>query len=290
MTDLLDSSGASDRDELASAYLDGEAAPAEFERVEADVDLLRRVEVLGAVRERLAVDSPAPEAVEAHIAAALAAFGEPPQAATASSVAEDAPVSDLAARRRSWSQRLPMGAVAAAAVIVALVAGVAAFTARDTDSTDMATGTSDDAVVDAGGSTILGGDLGGGDGSVTADSGGAEFAPSSTELRQVFADDDALAQYVRSQLDGSAPRPAGEASGGAGAPVDDGDLGAAERVADPCDAVGVAGVDRPQVRLVVPIVLGGDDATAVAYTDADGVDHLVVVRDATCEISLRRPL
>src|SRR5262245_30967997 len=63
------------RDELASAYLDGEATPDERAAVERDATLLARVEELRAVRRVLAAPVPPRPAadVDAAVAAALAA-------------------------------------------------------------------------------------------------------------------------------------------------------------------------------------------------------------------------
>ncbi len=287
MTDLFDTSDGPDRDELASAYLDGEAALDELTLVEADVDLLGRVEVLTSVRDRLAIDSPPAATVDAQVAAALAAFDAQPVAGTPSS-----PVTDLASRRRPWTQRMPMGAVAAAAVVIALVVGVATLAGRDTDASDMATGDLDAEIRQDSGAGA------GTTGGVAADeavdgfdtAGDAEMLPSTgtVQPRVAFADDQALAEYVRNRLDGRSAAPTAGSDGAPSEP-DDGD-DSAMRSSDPCDAVRVAAIDPAQVRIVVPVVLAGDDATAVAHTDADGVDQLVVVRDATCEVTLRRPL
>lgn len=128
-----------DADELVSAYLDGEAAPDEIAVVEANPELMARVEALRSVTEALAppVTPPASGVRQAHLSAALAAFDDLVASgdigATSDSATEpgrareaDARVTSLAAaRERRRPRRLSM--IAAAAAAVALVfAGIVA--------------------------------------------------------------------------------------------------------------------------------------------------------------------
>jgi hypothetical protein len=117
------------RDELASAYLDGEATPAERAQVEADPRLMARVGELGAVRSALAALTEPPDAAtrERALAAATAAAGAPP-AATVTRINRDRP------RRRV----VAVGA-AAAAVIAAIVVAVVATRSSDHSTTSSAT-------------------------------------------------------------------------------------------------------------------------------------------------------
>lgn len=106
-----------DRDELASAYLDGVATPDEVARVEADTDLRARVEELRAVRDAVGATVASPTAADRDraIEAALAAFGEP-----ATGEQHSAPA-DLDGARRRRAQRMRytgIASVAAAAVAV----------------------------------------------------------------------------------------------------------------------------------------------------------------------------
>lgn len=113
-----------ERDELASAYLDGEATPAERALVEGDPDLQARVAAMAEVRASLqAAPAPAPPATD-QVAAALDAARAPggllasaePRPADAP---EEAAVVPLAARRGE-GRRLRYLAVAAAVVVAAL--------------------------------------------------------------------------------------------------------------------------------------------------------------------------
>lgn len=117
-----------ERDELASAYLDGEASPVERALVEGDPDLQDRVAALARVRAALAA-APAPAApVEDPVAAALAAARAPggllDDASPAEAEATAAPsesVVPLPAGRRD-ARRLRLVAVAAAVVAAAIAA------------------------------------------------------------------------------------------------------------------------------------------------------------------------
>jgi hypothetical protein len=101
------------RDELASAYLDGEATPAERATVDADAGLLARVDELRAVRRMVAAPVPARPAadVDATISAALA--GDRP---------EPAPVPLRSPARRVRRHRIGLAVLGAAAAVVTVVA------------------------------------------------------------------------------------------------------------------------------------------------------------------------
>lgn len=87
-----------ERDELASAYLDGEASEEEIRRVENDAELLRLVEELGDLAEQVA--APQPAALQhlraAQIQAALAAFDSDFAAANGPQDAESDHINGLA--------------------------------------------------------------------------------------------------------------------------------------------------------------------------------------------------
>lgn len=143
-------------DELVSAYLDGEATPDERARVEADPELLGRVEVLREVTRQTAMVPPPLDAVrEANLVAALTIFdteiaprsagATPPTVApvglAAPPVGVDRPgvVSDLdAARRRRQSRRMTVLGVAAAVILVVVVAAGLLLKGRTSTSTDVA--------------------------------------------------------------------------------------------------------------------------------------------------------
>jgi hypothetical protein len=100
-------------DELASAYLDGEAAPEEAAEVVGNPVLLARVEAFRAVSAQVAAGlEPAAAADrDRHLAAALDAAAGAERAAATS-------VTSLADRRRRASRMYPIVAVAAAVLLV----------------------------------------------------------------------------------------------------------------------------------------------------------------------------
>jgi len=104
------------RDELASAHLDGEATPGERAAVEADDDLMERVRtfarVRAAVAEVPAVDTDQRETAIAAVLGATEAPGAP----------EQREVADLEERRRAGTPRGWRIAAAAAAVALVLLA------------------------------------------------------------------------------------------------------------------------------------------------------------------------
>lgn len=140
-------------DELASAYLDGEAAPGERAVVEADPALVARVDEFRSLRQALRRDLAAVDQrqLESALATALAVFdtevGAGGERRDGAADVERDPV-DLAAvrerRQRRWWK--PVAAVAgAAAMAVAVVSGIANLSA---DGDDEAT-TAEGSVVDA---------------------------------------------------------------------------------------------------------------------------------------------
>jgi hypothetical protein len=118
MSDPTDPRDSESLDELASAYVDGEATPDEVARVDADPTLLARVAELRTVAAAVAepVDPPPAEVRDAHIAAALAAADEPAERTGAPA--------DLAAERaeRDRHRRRLVALSVAAAVLVAVIA------------------------------------------------------------------------------------------------------------------------------------------------------------------------
>lgn len=271
--------------ELASAHLDGEAGADERARV-GDAAVAAHVAAFEDVAARIR-DLPPPPAglLDDQVARAMAAFDD------AATVVPMAP----SARATAWWQRIPLGAVAAALVVVALI-GAISLLGQGADDDDTATAALEEA--DAG-------DTGGGSGATeerradTMDDSaameaegapGAGSAGSATAGRGVFADYDQLAGALREEL---APRP------GSGVPDEgaDEDLSTtaqadAERTgepSDPCGAVAVLGLDPPAVVVVRPVVVGSDEVTAVVHDAADG-RRLSVVDDATCSVVLDRLL
>jgi hypothetical protein len=121
-----------ERDELATAYLDGECTAEERRQVDSDPGLRARVAELAAIRAAVAgpvAASPA-EQREKIIASALAEYGR---------IHAEAPASLTAARhaprrRPVWTRLAPLGAVA---VLLVAVIGLAAVL-RDSGSSDEA--------------------------------------------------------------------------------------------------------------------------------------------------------
>ena len=202
-------------DELASAYVDGEASPDEIARIEGDPELLSLVEEFRALRQSSlpgpSIDS---ELQEQHISAALAAFDELHASAPSLMAVEDASsaapaersvgsdsdgtVSSLEARR---ARRLPPPWLLNAAAAVVIVGGVgfALTQLPDSGGDDAAVQTFDETELDAE-AADLSSASGAGSADASAESGEAEeMAPFSAqnttqaEDRETEAEDDAMA-------------------------------------------------------------------------------------------------
>lgn len=145
----------SDRDELVAAYLDNEASAAERAQVEADPELLARVEAMRQVADLVAesVVPPHLELRNQHIANALSV------SATATNVTSLAP-------RRRWSPQFAGVLSAAAAIMLILFVGslVLLSGSDDADETASTVTTADQA------------DDGGGDDAAAADEPATEAA------------------------------------------------------------------------------------------------------------------
>lgn len=125
----------SDRDEIVAAYLDGEATSEERASVEADPELLARVEVMREIASMVAepVPPPSDELRAQHISRALAASATAPN------------VTALAPRRRRWSGNLAVVASAAAIIAIALLAvPLLLLSAGDSDDDSVATSAATD--------------------------------------------------------------------------------------------------------------------------------------------------
>lgn len=303
-------------DDLASAYLDGEVGAEDAARVEADPAMVARVDRLRAVRDHLDVDGPAAGLVDDHVAAALAVFDRPDLPDT-----DDAPAADGSAtvttldadQRRSRRWTVPLGAAAAVLAVVALIGAFVGFDGSD-GSDDLATADapSSDALESTGGGSLddsaRSADDAAGDaaeeslGTFGADESGADgsapLLPATGGDRLVFPSTDALADYVADpDRDTTATAPAGgdapaesggagtDTGNGAGATADDGRF-------DPCDAVGVAGIDRALVDEILSVVVADRDVTAVVASGDDPSEprRLVVVDDERCDVVSDRRL
>jgi hypothetical protein len=183
------------RDELVSAYLDGEATAEEQARVEADPELQARVAEFAATRDAVGADVPivsdaTRDAVLARVLGTVIA-----------------PTNVVPLRRRRPEPAKVLG-VAAAAIAVAFLGGAIALLANDGRGDDdtassgggaIAMSESDDA---ASNTTAASGEDRAGDGDSADDSGGAAPAPAegipTDDLGYLgaFDDDDALRERV----------------------------------------------------------------------------------------------
>ena len=269
--------------ELASAHLDGEAGADERARIDEPTVEAHRAAFAAVAEEVREVSPPPPGLLDDHVARAMEAFDG------------EARVVPLGARTssRSWWQRIPLGAVAAGLVVVALIVGIAtttngddddtAATALDSSGTDDAAEASDEALGDDGDASA-----GAGLEESTALDSAEQFDASGQG--PAYDSYDALAEDVRAQLAAdpddaptaeadASPTTQSERSG------DDGDEGAT----DPCDAIALLGLDPADVVLVRPAVVTPDEVTVVVH-DADDGRRLTVVDDATCTVALARAL
>lgn len=264
--------------ELASAHLDDEVTSEERARLESDTELRAHVESLAPVVDRVR-DVPAPPSglVDAQIAAALAELDGAPGD-------ENADVVRLprGGARPRWGQ-LPLGAVAAALVVVALlgVVGLASLTSDDGEDTAADATAEEDASGDEfaesgeallpEASTTFGADAAdeGADGSAAPMTGRTEFA-SYDEL--VARLDEELAAADRA-----------DSSTTEDATTDDAAPDEESAGDDPCDAVSLLDLDPDEVETVLAAIVAGDPVTAVVHA-ADGGRRLVVVDDTTCQV------
>lgn len=275
--------------DLAGAYLDGEATDAEVARVEAEPALLERVAELEALRDRLAVPAPPRSLVDDHVGVALDAFAPPAAGSGAGTPATATPADELAARRarrdRRWYERIPLGAVAAAVVVVALVGAISQLSTGESD--DMAADTAGDALEsadDAGEAADSAGDDSAedDDSEEGADQPAAESDVGVDEqtgaTRLAFADVDALADHLATRLDAADGATATTSTTGGNAQSDTtvGEAGAR------CALDALAGVDQDEITAVEPAVVAGRDVTALVLTS--DARRLVVVDDATCDV------
>jgi hypothetical protein len=265
--------------DLASAHLDGEAGPDERARAENPAVQTHLAAFAGIADQVRDVPPPPAGLLDDHLARAMDAFDE------------EGTVVAIGRARTSWWQRIPLGAVAAALVVVALV-GIASLAGQGgDDKEDTAT-----AALESADEGSEGGDSGD-DSAATADAPDEEAALESAAGfgggdRRAYESYDDLAAGIRDEL--------GSSDATADAPEADGRertttsarRGEAEEDApstDPCGAVQVLGVDPAAVLLVRPVVVTPDPVTVVVHDAEDG-RRLAVVDDATCDVVLDRLL
>lgn len=269
--------------ELASALLDGEAGPDERAKAE-DPAVQAQLAAFASVADQVR-DVPPPPAglLDDQIAAAMGAFDD---AGT---------VVALDRHRNPWWQRIPLGAVAAALVVVALV-GLAGLAAQggDDDAADTAT-----AALEAEDERAGDGAAGGGEDAVAdaaEESAALESSAAFDGERPAFESYDELAAGIRDELAASpassgatqdAPdEQAATTTSARSRGASDDDEGSAT---DPCGAVQVLGVDPADVVLVRPAIVIPDPVTVVVHDAEDG-RRLAVVDDASCAVVLDRLL
>jgi hypothetical protein len=270
--------------ELASAHLDGEAGTDERARAEAP-EVQAHLATFASVADRVRDVPPPPGGLlDDHVARAMAAFDDG---------ARVAPLRRSPVAARPWWQRIPVGAVAAALVVVALIGAIGLASTLDDDGDDTATSTfdagdggldsADDAAPDDGDASA-----GAMEESTTLDPD-AQF--DAMGGRAAYDGYDSLADDLAAQLaagDGDAEAPVAESDVSTTQSERSGDEDAADGV-DPCGAVGLLGLDPADVVLVRPVLVGADEATAVVH-DADDGRRLTVVGDATCAVTFERLL
>ena len=277
---------ASDDDlELASAYLDGEATPDEVALVEGDPMLRALVEDLRVVARGLDPGLPPADLLDRHLGSALAAYDEQGGSCPV-------PVSDLTAARADrarsrWYDRIPLGAVAAAVLLVALVGGLSLVDSGD-DRSDTAAGVAADSAGDdestafeESGAAVDGGDAG----TLDSAAGGGALAPSAADGRPAFVDLEALAAFVS-----GAQARTGAPTSTAMEDASQGQEGSVQPDAA-CDllAVASAAAGPGALQTVVGAVVAGQPVTAFVIETSEG-PQLVVVDETTCSVVDQRPL
>jgi hypothetical protein len=267
--------------EEASARIDGEAGEREA------VSAVEPVAAAGsrhlaAIAGRVADVPPAPAALlDEHVATALAAFGEEALGAGG----DRAAVTRLTARS-AWWQRAPLGAVAAAVVVVALAGAIGVAVSGDrSDDQDTATAAmdADTSGGDSGAeSAESADDLAAAGGSAPSAYERASF-PGYDELAESLALDDAVVSETLEEDPGSASEPAAPPA------LPDAAEPTGEAAPAGCDAVAVSGVDPSTVEQVLPVVVEGRAVSAIVHT-IDGRRRLTAVDEATCAVDEERGL
>lgn len=260
--------------ELASAHLDGEVGAAERARV-GDAAVQEHLETFGRVSEQVRdVPLPPPGLVDEQVARAMGRFDA------------DDRVVPLDRRRtgpQPWWQRIPLGVVAAALVVVALIGAVGLASTGGDDEADTAT-----AAFEAGDGSS--GPGSGGGSAPTEDSGAAGTmehgaAPDSGERSDAvgtrpYDSFEALADDLRAELSLAEAEAEGAGRDGGATTTADRQPGPG---GDPCGAVGLLGIDPATVVVVRGVIVSTDEVTVVVHDATDG-RRLTVVGHATCTV------
>ena len=198
-----------------------------------------------------------------------------------------------AQRATPWWQRIPLGAVAAALVVVALIGAISLLGqgGGDDDTATAALDQADDSGEAGGGSDAADESMAATlDSEATPESGAPAGGGSTPAERPAYADYEQLAGGLRDELAAPASTTApDEGDDGADSTERAADAESGAEPSDPCGAVALLGLDPPAVLLVRSVVVGPDEVTAVVHDAADG-RRLAVVDDATCSVVLDRPL
>lgn len=264
-------------DELASAHLDGTTSAEEAAQVLADPALRARVDELRAIRAAVgAVPEIDPDRRETAIAAALAAFDEPPDRGHAPTpgVAPVTSLAAVAARRRSSPTALRLVGVAAAllllALLVPLVAGLGGGS-DDDEASETAT------AFDDGGEDATIAEGGAGDAALES----ATDATSTTSARSAepvelgrFDDLAALVDAVEQ-----------EAAAGGFEPL----APLAETTSESAGGASCATAGSPG-STTATATLDGAAVLVVVTTGADDVRTLRILAAETCTLLVERPL
>lgn len=256
-----------ERDELISAYLDGDATAVERARVEADPSMLAEVERFREVSEQVSTGGDLgvadPFTRRRHLGAALAAFDDlqassagdadidlragagPLSGGTAPSSTASAAVPDVVAMARPDRRRRPLGALAAAAAGVVLLVGVAIpLTGGDDDAADLATASMEDAADDAARSFD----------SDSADDAGdaASMAEESMDVAEEAMEEEAMEEMAVEESDTADEESVDDTEGDQAAETASDDTGEADTGLAPQDESDIpvlVDVDRPELLL-----------------------------------------
>lgn len=283
-----------DRDELASALLDGDLPPGWAEEARRDPAVLARVAELVAARDRLRatpVPPPDPGARERTLAAALAAFDD--EALSGEGHGEGhgagrAGVADLGARRGARAggtgRAIRWLGVAAALLALAGVAGLASRSTGGGDSEDSTAGASLEE--DSSGGGMAREESAEDEGASSGDPITGEALADVEDLGSFTSGDD-LVDRLRAAPDAQLPAPTSQpdADTGAGGDAESDEGAAAGPPARACAAPAPAGEDAV---LRGRAVVAGTPVDVWVVTAAGG-DRVVAV-DASCRTVVDAPL
>lgn len=253
MSDSPDSPDPLDpRDELASAYLDGETTADEARRVEQDEDLLARVAALRQVAVAVgSAPEPADDARrESAVAAALA------------TAATHHPGDELAAARARRSARARVLGIAAAIALLVLAVPLLARLGDDSDDDTTAADTSSEALEERAA------DEAGDDAAAEAGAGVASAPPAAPALGEFDSVEQIAEALGASPLSGEEAPTAGTAQSSA-------DRKAASCAGRYTGVVRVASATVDDVPVLVLVIDGGGDrGRHLVVVDADSCDEL----------------